>query len=86
MLQASPGHLTQFEDILFANNEMSDSAVVIAVKVAVTDGLRTVGVGFADGTLKKLGVSQFVDNDQMANFEVTLNQAIVLTICVNFIM
>ncbi|KAF8948080.1 MutS-like protein [Haplosporangium gracile] len=67
--RASPGNLQDMEDLLFSNTDMAASPIVMAVKIHTGGDQRTVGVCFADATVRELGISEFIDNDLYSNFE-----------------
>ncbi|KAI0264715.1 muts domain V-domain-containing protein [Gloeopeniophorella convolvens] len=76
--EASPGNLQAVEEMLFVNNDILSPPVIMAVKLAsspVVPGAagkarsKTVGIGFADTSLRQFGVADFVDNDAFSNVE-----------------
>ena len=44
----------------------------MAIKLTNEGGQRMVGVAYADACMRKLGVSEFVDDDQFSNLEVSV--------------
>ena len=69
-LQASPGNLQQVEDLLFVNEDMETSPIVMAVKITAKGDSKMVGIAFADASNREIGISEFVDNDLFSNTEV----------------
>ncbi|KAE8146450.1 DNA mismatch repair protein [Aspergillus avenaceus] len=70
--QASPGNLQDVEEELGSVGALSmDSApIILAVKISAKAAeARSVGVCFADASVRELGVSEFLDNDIYSNFE-----------------
>lgn len=72
--EASPGNLQEVEDLLFSNSDLLSAPIVMAIKLASAPSggktkLRTVGVAFADTSIRQLGVADFVDNDLFSNTE-----------------
>lgn len=57
------------EDLLFLNTELLAAPIVMAIKLMSTATGRTVGVAFADASIRQLGVSEFADNDLFSNTE-----------------
>ena len=75
-VQASPGNLQQLEGVLFGHTDAVTSTCVMAVKLTNENGQRMVGVAYAEPSLHKLGVSEFLENDQFSNIEVGESQFI----------
>jgi DNA mismatch repair protein MSH2 len=69
--QASPGNLQDVEED-FAG-QIESAPISLAVKISAKGDERTVGVCFADASVRELGVSEFADNDLYSNFEVSLH-------------
>lgn len=71
--QASPGNLQDLEDEL--GGQIENAPIILAVKVSTkTSEARSVGVCFADASVRELGVTEFLDNDLYSNFESLLIQ------------
>lgn len=59
---------------------MSDSLTILAVKLASENSQRILGVAYAEPASEKLGVAEFIENDQFSNLEVCVRHC-----CVNII-
>ncbi|KAL6763329.1 DNA mismatch repair protein [Haematococcus lacustris] len=72
---ASPGRLAAFEEELFRGGiDMADTPVVVAVVLAMKEGVREVGLAYADVVARRLGVAQFVDDELLCSLEAVLVQ------------
>jgi hypothetical protein len=58
------------EDLLFAHTDLLSSPIVMSIKFAMKESTRTIGIAFADASARKLGVSEFVDDEMFSNTEV----------------
>ncbi|KZO98513.1 putative DNA mismatch repair protein MSH2 [Calocera viscosa TUFC12733] len=67
--QASPGNLQAVEDLLFSDRDLLSAPIVMAIKLSTQDSIKTVGVAYADASIRDIGVSQFPDNDLFSNIE-----------------
>ncbi|KAK1324811.1 DNA mismatch repair protein MSH2 [Acorus calamus] len=68
----TPGNIGSFEDVLFANNDMQDSPVIISVSPNYRDNQCTVGLSYIDMTKRILGLAEFLDDSQFTNVESVL--------------
>jgi len=68
--KGSPGNLQELEDLIFSEDDLNKSPVMLAVKVVTDKGHRVVGAAYCDTILRKIGVCEFIDNDQLSNLEV----------------
>ncbi|KAG6888939.1 hypothetical protein C0995_004794 [Termitomyces sp. Mi166 len=86
--EASPGNLQEVEDLLFVDSDLLSAPIVMAIKLASAPAssgakLRTVGVAFADTSVRQLGVADFVDNDLFSNTELKApSQSLVIQLSV----
>lgn len=55
---------------MFGSTDALSSTCVMAVKLTNENGQRMVGVAYAEPAMHKLGVSEFLENDQFSNIEV----------------
>ena len=78
--KASPGNLQDVEEMLFGSVDITSAPVVMAIRIVPTPSTagsssvktKTVGVAFADTSIRELGVAEFVDNDVFSNIEVRI--------------
>lgn len=67
------------------NSDITSAPIVISIKIASSAGAsglpaqaksKTVGVAFADTSVRELGVADFPDNDLFSNTEVTMDYSL----------
>lgn len=68
---ASPGNISQLEDLLFSHTDLVANAVSMALKIQVKEGSRIVGCAFVDVQEKLIGVAEFVEDEMFGNTEVS---------------
>ncbi|CAK9147803.1 unnamed protein product [Ilex paraguariensis] len=68
----TPGNLGSFEDILFANNEMQDSPVIVALVPNFRENGCFVGLAYVNLTKRVLGLAEFLDDNHFTNVESAL--------------
>ncbi|KAH0934368.1 hypothetical protein HID58_011485 [Brassica napus] len=68
----SPGNIGSFEDVLFANNEMQDTPVVVSLFPSFQESRCVVGMAYVDLTRRVLGLAEFLDDSRFTNLESSL--------------
>uniref|UniRef100_A0ABD2WUW8 DNA mismatch repair proteins mutS family domain-containing protein n=1 Tax=Trichogramma kaykai TaxID=54128 RepID=A0ABD2WUW8_9HYME len=67
--KGSPGNLSQFEDLLFGNNDVAVDAVVIAVKTSSDASSKHVGISCIDMVKSTISVCEFKDDENFIDLE-----------------
>lgn len=70
--KASPGNLTQVEDMLFSNDDISEDLQakgVLAIKLSTNNQQKIVGIAYCDTFSQKILVAEFPDNDTFSNLQ-----------------
>lgn len=62
-IQASPGNLSDVEDLLFGSVDILTSPIVAALSLQVKASVQTIGMAFTDSSEREMGVAEFVDNE-----------------------
>ncbi|WVQ63233.1 uncharacterized protein L199_001384 [Kwoniella botswanensis] len=70
----SPGNLIQLEDLLFNDQSLSSSSVIMSLKLQVKEQSKIIGIAYIDNSERLLGVGEFVENDSFGNTESLLIQ------------
>lgn len=71
--KASPGNISQVEDILFGgNSHMSETKGTMGVSIKFDGRQQTVGVAYGDAVLQKLTVAEFDDDEHFSNLSTVL--------------
>ncbi|KAL6046764.1 MutS-like protein [Balamuthia mandrillaris] len=73
--KGSPGNVHDFEDIMFEQSDMQDTAITMAVHCSLSkDGHRVVGVCYLDMLARTLHVTEFLDDEHFSNLESVIVQ------------
>lgn len=70
--QASPGNFEEVEDLLFdnASQNITESPMCLAITFKIKEGIKHVGIAYVDSVERRLGVTEFLENDIFSNTEV----------------
>lgn len=73
--RASPGNLSQLEEVLFgANSDCTVTTGVMAVKVAPDGNQKVVGIGYVDVATQEVRLAEFNDTEAFSNLEALVVQ------------
>ena len=67
--KGSPGNLSQFEDILFTNHDMSQSSGILSLHYTSADGTYTINLVYIDVLVKQITFCEIKDTEQFCLLE-----------------